>query len=45
MTVVDGVLIGLVILLAIGLVVGVYRLLADEDGMGRPDAQWPRRAP
>ena len=42
MTLVDGVLIGLVVLLAIGVIVLVLRALADEDGDGHPDDPWPR---
>jgi hypothetical protein len=40
-TLLDGALIGLVMLLAIGVIAGVSRMLADEDGDGRPDAPWP----
>jgi hypothetical protein len=42
MTFLDGALIGLVVMLALGVVAVVSRLVADEDGDGHPDAPWPR---
>lgn len=45
MTLLDGALIGLVVLLAGGITAGILRMLADEDGDGRPDAPWPRWSP
>ena len=42
MTFLDAALIGLVVLIAIGVIAGVSRMLADEDGDGDPDGPWPR---
>jgi hypothetical protein len=42
MSLLDGALIGLVVLIAIGVVVLISRMLADEDGDGQPDDPWPR---
>lgn len=43
MTILDGALIVLVLLLLLGVIAGVSRMLADEDGDGLPDAPWPHR--
>jgi hypothetical protein len=45
MTLLDGALIALVVLLVLGVVAVVSRLLADEDGDGHPDGPWPRWSP
>jgi hypothetical protein len=37
MAVLDGALIALVVLLALGVIAGVLRMLADQDGDGRPE--------
>lgn len=42
MALLDGVLIAIVLLLALAVIAGVSRMLADEDGDARPDAPWPR---
>jgi hypothetical protein len=42
MTLLDGALIVLVLLLLIGAMVVVARMLADEDGARHPDSPWPR---
>ena len=42
MTLLDGALIALVLLLLIGVMVVIARMLADEEGAGHPDSPWPR---
>jgi len=42
MTLLDGALIGLVVMLLIGVIAVISRLLADEDGDGHPEGPWPR---
>ena len=42
MTLLDGALVALVVILVIGVIVLVTRMLADEDGDGHPDGPWPR---
>jgi hypothetical protein len=37
MAVLDGALIALVVLLTLGVIAGVLRMLADQDGDGRPE--------
>jgi hypothetical protein len=45
MTLLDGGLIGVVVLLVSGVVAVIWRLLSDEDGDGHPDGPWPRWTP
>ena len=45
MTLLDGALIALVLLLLIGVMVVIARMLADEDGGDHPDSPWPRWNP
>jgi hypothetical protein len=42
MTLLDGALIALVVVLVSGVVAVIWRLLRDEDGDGHPDGPWPR---
>jgi hypothetical protein len=42
MTLLDGALIGLVVLIAIGVIAVVSHMLGDEDGGGDPEGPWPR---
>ena len=41
MTLLDGALIALVMLAALGVVAVVARMLSDADGDGIPDVPWP----
>lgn len=41
MTLLDGALIALVVILVIGVSAVIWRLLSDEDGDGHPDGPWP----
>ena len=42
MTLLDGALILLVVVLALGVIAGVTWMLRDEEGDDHPDAPWPR---
>ncbi len=42
MTLLDGALVALVVILVIGVTVLVTRMLADEDDDSHPDGPWPR---